>query len=278
MPWIALAIALVLFTPYFPIFSTQSHALVEGHWLDWIGTDYHFSVAGKVAVGIGAAAFGLAVVFGPAIEADGDEPLRWCIAWGLLPLVAFLSASVIIRPMFHIRYLIPCVAMAALIIARGLDAIGAYVRNLGVVGITFVMLVIVPVREITHQPWRRIAGRIEREGSPSQPVIFESGFVFFGKSAGEPNPGFPDGYYRKPFDYYFRGSNPEVACPGYDPAECKRLITEKVAQAGGGWLISWKSDEFAREELPDPSQWRSTREMNHYIIALYRIEPAGNPH
>ena len=278
MPWIALAIALVLFTPYFPIFSTQSHALVKGHWLDWIGTDYHFSVAGKIAVGMSAAIFGLALVFGPSMEANGDEPLRWCIAWGLLPLAAFLSASVIIRPMFHIRYLIPCVAMAALIIARALDRLGTRVRNLGVVGITFVMLVIVPVQEISNQPWRRIAARIEHEGSSSQPVIFESGFLFFGKSASEPNSGFPEGYYRKPFDFYFRGSNPQLVCPGYDPAECHQFITENIAQAGGGWLITWKNDAYAREELPDPSSFRSTREVDYNLIALYRIEPLSKPH
>ncbi|HSR58329.1 MAG TPA: glycosyltransferase family 39 protein [Candidatus Binataceae bacterium] len=277
MPWIALAIALVLFIPYFPIFSTQSHALVKGHWLDWIGTDYHFSAAGKIAVGLGAAILALAIVFGPSMEANRDEPLRWCFAWGLLPLVAFLSASVIIRPMFHIRYLIPCVAMAALIIARALDSLGAKMRNLGVVGITALMLVMVPVREITHQPWRQIAARIEREGSPSQPVFFESGFLFFGKSAGDPNGGFPDGYYRKPFDFYFRGGNPQLVVPGYDPAESRRIISEKIAQAGGGWLVTWKNDGYAREELPDPSAFRSTREVNHYLIALYRIEPVPKP-
>ncbi len=56
MPWIALVIALVLFLPYFPIFSTQSQALVYGHWLDWIGTGYNFNVAGKALVAILAAA------------------------------------------------------------------------------------------------------------------------------------------------------------------------------------------------------------------------------
>ena len=66
-------------------------------------------------------------------ETDADEPLRWCLAWGLLPLVALLAGSIIMRPMFHIRYLIPCVAMIALIVARVLESFGSKTRNLAVV-------------------------------------------------------------------------------------------------------------------------------------------------
>lgn len=277
MPWIALMITLVLFVPYFPIFSTQSQALVAGHWLDWIGVDYHFSLLGKVLTAVAAAAVTVAIIFGPAREADADEPFRWCLAWALLPLAAFLAATVIVRPMFHIRYLIPCVAMIALIVARFLESFGSKVRNLAVAGITLALLVLVPIKEITHEPWRDIAALITARSSSNQPVIFESGFLFFGTSEGAANDGFPTGYYSKPFDFYFRGANPRVAVPGWDSAAAKKLIEQDVTQAGGGWLVSWKNPSDTRAELPDPKAFRIQQMGDYHLIALYRIEPAASP-
>jgi len=275
MPWIALAIALVLFLPYFPIFSTQSNSLVHGHWLDWIGTDYHFTLIEKALVAIVAGAIAIAIVLGRANESDSDEPLRWCLAWGLLPLIAFLAGSIIIRPMFHIRYLIPCVAMIALVVARVLESFGSKTRNLAVLGITVMLLILVPVKEITHEPWRDIAAMISAQSPPSQPVFFESGFLFFGTPDGSVNPGFPDGYYRNPFDYYFRAANPRITVPGWDSAAAKQIIESRVAQAGGGWLVSWKYAPDARAELPDAPAFRITQMVDHHLVALYRIEPVA---
>jgi 4-amino-4-deoxy-L-arabinose transferase-like glycosyltransferase len=273
MAWLALAIALVLFLPYFPIFSTQSDQMVHGHWLDWISTGYHLSLATKVLIALGASAISIAIVFGPRTEDDPDEPLRWCLAWGLLPVIAFLSGTAIIRPMFHIRYLIPCVAMVALIVARVLEGFGSKVRNLSVVGITVVLLVLVPVKEITNEPWRDIAALISARSPQDQPIFFESGFLFFDGPNGEPNNGFPNGYYRNAFDFYFRGNNPRVAIPGWDSAAAKRIMTERIAQSGGGWLVSWKSANDARLEFPDGT--RTTQLVDHHLVALYHIEPAS---
>jgi hypothetical protein len=277
MPWIALALALVLFLPYFPIFSTQSSSLVHGHWLDWIGTDYHFSLIEKVLVALIAAAITVAIVLGRENESDPDEPLRWCLAWGLLPLIAFLAGSIIIRPMFHIRYLIPCVAMIALIVARVLEGFGSKTRNLAVVAITVMLLVLVPVKEMTHEPWRDIAAMISAQSPPNQPVFFESGFLFFGTPDGVANPGFPEGYYRNPFDYYFHAANPRVTIPGWDSATAKQIIESRVAQAGGGWLVTWKYAPDARAELPDANAFHIKQLVDHHLIALYRIEPATSP-
>jgi hypothetical protein len=276
MPWIALAIAVVLFLPYFPIFSSQSRSLVEGHWLDWMGTDYHFGIVAKILVAIGAAAIGFAIVFGPANEENPDEPMRWCLAWGLLPMVAFLAGSIIIRPMFHIRYLIPCVAMIALILARVLEGFGSKIRNLAVVGITLVLLVLVPVKEISSEPWREIATTISAQSVPTQPIFFESGFVFFGTSEGGANPGFPDGYLRRAFDYYFHGANPRIAVPGWNSASARQIIASRAAAAGGGWLVSWKYASDTRAELPDAARFRITKVLDNHPIALYRIEPAAS--
>ena len=277
MPWIALAIALVLFVPYFPIFSTQSQSLVYGHWLDWIGIDYRFNLAEKFLIAIVAGGLALAIVFGPAREPNPEEPLRWCLAWGLLPLAAFLAGTIIVRPMFHIRYLIPCVAMIALIVARVLEGFGSKVRNLAVVGITLALLVLVPVKEITHEPWRDIATTIAAQSTPGQPIFFESGFLFFGKPDGVANDGFPTGYYRNPFDYYFHAANPRVAVPGWDPAAARKIIADDVTHAGGGWLVSWKYAPDARAELPDLDAFRIRQLIDYHLIALYRIEPAGQP-
>ncbi len=276
MPWIALATALVMFLPYFSIFSTQSQALVYGHWLDWLGTSYHFSFSEKILTALVAATIAIAIVLGRANENDPDEPLRWSLAWGLLPLVAFLAGSIVVRPMFHIRYLIPCVAMIALILARVLESFGSKVRNLAVVGITVVLLVLVPIKEITHEPWRDIAALISVESAPNQPVFFESGFLFFGKPEGASNGGFPTGYYRNAFDYYFRAANPRVAVPGWDPAAAKKIIEERVSQAGGGWLVSWKYAPDTRAELPDGDAFRIKQVVDYHLIALYRIEPAAS--
>ena len=274
MAWLALAIALVLFLPYFPIFHSQSGALVHGHWLDWIGTGYHFSLASKAAIAIVAGAISLAIVFGPRTEADPDEPLRWCLAWGLLPLIAFLSGTAIIRPMFHIRYLIPCVAMIALIVARVLEGFGSKVRNLAVVAITVVLLILVPMKEITNEPWRDIATTISAQSQPGQPIFFEAGFLFFDGPNAEPNNGFPIGYYRNAFDFYFHGDNPRVAVPGWDSAAAKVMMTDRIAHAGGGWLVSWKSTNDARVELPQG--FKTTQLVDHHLVALYRIEPASH--
>jgi len=276
MPWIALAIALTLFLPYFPIFSTQSSQMVHGHWLDWIGTGYHFSFAAKALVALVATAIAIAIVFGPRSEDDPDEPLRWCLAWGLLPLIAFLSGTAIIRPMFHIRYLIPCVAMIALIFARVLEGFGSRTRNLAIVAITLVLLILAPIKEITHEPWRDIAAMISAHSPPNQPVFFESGFLFFDGSEGEANPGFPTGYYRNAFDYYFHGGNPRVAIPGWDSAAAKSIVTDRAAQAGGGWLVTWKSAPNVRAELPNADAFRITQLVDYHLIALYRIEPAAS--
>ncbi|HLX37626.1 MAG TPA: glycosyltransferase family 39 protein [Candidatus Binataceae bacterium] len=272
MAWLALAIAVVLFLPYFPIFSTQSDQMVHGHWLDWISTGYHLSLATKVLIALVAGAISLAIVFGPKNETDPDEPLRWCLAWGLLPVIAFLFGTAIIRPMFHIRYLIPCVAMIALILARVFESFGSKIRNLAVVGITLTLLILAPLKEITNEPWRDIAALVSAQSPPAQPIFFESGFLFFDGPDGEPNNGFPTGYYRNAFDFYFRGNNPRVAIPGWDSAAAKAVMTDRIAQSGGGWLVSWKSANDARVELPDG--FKATQLVEHHLVALYRIEPA----
>lgn len=272
MAWIALTITLVLFLPYLPILSTQSQALVYGHWLDWMGTSYHFNIIEKVLAASIASAIALGVVFGRGSENDPDEPLRWCFAWGLLPPVALLAGSIIVRPMFQVRYLIPCVAMIALMFARGLDFFGGKTRNLAVAGITLVFVALVPVNEIAYEPWRDIAAKIAAQSSADQPVFLESGFLFFGGPSSTANSGFPEGYYRRPLDYYCHAANPRIAVRGWDPSAAEKIIADRANAAGGGWLVSWKPSSDARGEIP--GTFRARQVLHDKLVTLYRIEPA----
>ena len=276
MAWVALAIALLLFIPYSPIFFAQSQALVHGHWLDWMGAGYKFNLAEKVSGATIVIVIAAAIIFGRATEDDPDEPIRWCVAWSVLPLIALLAGSIIVRPMFQIRYLIPGVAMIALLIARALENFGSKARNLAVAGITLVLLVLVPIKEISYEPWRDIAALITARSQSNQPVFFESGFLFFDQPASVANSGFPAGYYRAPFDYYFRAANPRIAVPGWDPIAAKQIIAQRASATGGGWLVSWKDANDARAELPTPSAFHITQIIDAHLVAVYRIEPASS--
>ncbi len=269
-PWIALAIALGMFAPYLPIFMAQSRTLLYGHWLDWISV-HHYSVIDKAASGALAGAIGIALVFGPEIERDSDEPVRWCIGWAVLPAAAFEASSIIIRPMLHVRYLTPCLAMAALIAAALLNMMNSRRRNLATAGLVMALLVLIPYLRTEPQPWRYVAIQVAA-GSPKDPVFFESGFVSSGKSLRIPNGGFPEGYYRVPFEYYFRGPNPRIAIPGYDPDAARNTIAAIAAEAGGAWLVTWKDEADARAELPDG--FRVEEKMRQPQFALYRIDAA----
>lgn len=272
-PWIALAIALLLFAPYLPVFLVQYRTLVYGHWLDWIGTPHNYPAATRAVAVALAAALGLAFVFGPALEAGAGEPLRWCVAWSVLPLVAFVAGSIAIRPMLHIRYLVPCLATGVLAAARLLESLGSRIRNLTAAGFTVAMLMGMPYFLPGDELWPRIAAEIAAGGAPGEPVFFESGFLSPGVAARSSNGGFPDGYYRIPFDYYFHGPNPRVVVPGLDPGAARKTITKLVAEARGGWLVTWKEEPAARAELPDSSTFTTVERLRAPVLALYRIGP-----
>jgi uncharacterized membrane protein len=275
-PWIAIGIALALFAPYLPIFISQSRMLVYGHWLDWLGTPHHYSMAAKaVTVGL-CALLGLAFVFGRPIEADPEEPLRWSLAWAILPAAAFIGGSIVIRPMAHIRYLLPCFAMGTLALAGALEKLNSRWRNLSVAALAVAMVVFLPWVRSKGVPWRQIA-RAVAAGSPDDPVFFERGFPAFGPTADVPNPGFPTGFLSVPFDHYFRGSNPRLTVPGFDPTAARKTIAQMSAAAGGGWLVTWKREAAARRELPDSANFRVIKELHGPEATLYRIAPLKAP-
>ncbi len=268
--WVAIGIAALFFAPYLPIALTQSRELVTGHWLDWVGTP-DFSLTIKIAAGCVAGLVGVLMVFGPGFEHRPDEPLRWLAAWTLLPILALLAGSIMVRPMFSVRYVVPSFAALTILVAGGLTIWNVKLRNLAAGGFALACLLLIRSDYPGTEPWPQLAAMIAAERNPAQPIFFESGFTAHGAAEGIANGGFPLGYYAVPFDYYFHGPNPRLTIPGYDPLAARATVETEVRARGGGWLVSWK-DEVA-PELPDARHFRVTRIANQPPLAVYRIVP-----
>jgi 4-amino-4-deoxy-L-arabinose transferase-like glycosyltransferase len=274
MAWLAMAITLALFVPYAPIARAQSETLIAGHWLDWIGTGYEYPLAIKVVFAIGAATVALWFVVGRIGGSDGDGQLVWLGAWTILPGLMLAAGSIVIRPMFNLRYVAPSTATLALLVAAGLAWASVYWRNLLLAGFALACLIVLPFDRADPQPWREMAARVTQGGS-SDPVFFESGFVATGNAPSVANGGFPFGYYSVPFDYYFRGSNPRIAISGFDSAAARMTIEERVSSDGGGWLVSWKDPDVVKSELPDAKRFSVVERYRGEHLAVYRITPVG---
>jgi mannosyltransferase len=266
--WAAMGIAALLFTPYLPIALAQSRQLISGHWLDWAGI-HDYSLMIRITATLAAGTVGLLMMFGPQAEHDPDEPLRWLAAWSLLPILALIAGSIVIRPMFNLRYVIPSLAALAILVAAGLSGWSVKLRNLAAAGFALACLLVIPFDYPAVEPWPQLAGRIAAANHPAQPIFFESGFTARA-GAGAANGGYPFGYYAVPFNYYFHGPNPRVMIPGYDPAAARAMIAAEVYASGGGWLISWK-DKAAASELPDQREFQATMVASQPPLAVYRI-------
>jgi len=274
MPWIAMAVTLVLFVPYVPVLRAQSDTMISGHWLDWIGTQYEYPLWIKVASVLGAAAVCAWFVFGASPELDRDDRLRWVAAWTILPGLVLAAGSIAIRPAFNLRYIAPSLATAALLIAAGVAQVSVKWRNLTAAGFALVCLIMLPFDRTRAQPWREIAAQVATEGGAADPVFFEAGFVSNDNAPNVPNGGFPFGFYSIPFDYYFKGANPRIAIPGFDSAAARTTIEERVSSAGGGWLVSWKEGDAINSELPDSKRFKTVEKYSSDRLAFYRITPA----
>lgn len=274
MGWLAMAITLALFVPYIPVAREQSETLVAGHWLDWIGTTYEYPLVVKVAAAVMAAAVGAWFVFWGTPRWDRDDQLRWAGAWTILPGLVLAAGSIAIRPMFNARYVAPSLATLALLIAAGIALVSVKWRNLLAAGFAVACLIVLPFDRTDTQPWRELADQVAAGGA-SDPVFFESGFVTKDDAPNIPNGGFPFGFYSVPFNYYFRGANPRITIPGFDPAAARMTIEERVSSAGGGWLVTWKGDSAVKAELPDPKRFKVVENLQAEHLAFYRITAAG---
>lgn len=273
MAWLAIAITLALFVPYAPIARAQSQTLIAGHWLDWIGHGREYPLVLKISVSIVAAAIALWFLFGTQASPRIDQ-FVWLGAWTILPGLMLAAASIVIRPMFNLRYVAPSTAALAILFAGGAAQVSVKWRNLLAAGVPLACLILLPFDRTKAQPWREVAAQVAG-GDASYPVFFESGFVAIDGAPNVANDGFPFGYYLIPFNYYFKGDNPRLAIPGYDPAAARTMIEQRVSAAGGGWLVSWKDRDTVTSELPDSQRFSVVEKLHGEHLEFYRIAPAG---
>lgn len=272
--WMGLGLGALLTLPLVPVGMAQMRALLFGHWIDWIGVARQRSIVLKIATGAALAALGAELVFGRSHEHDDREPVRFSLIWLIVPLAALGAGSILIRPMLEARYVAPAAPALAMLIARGLAAFSDRVRNLAVLAIaeTFVVIFIY-YQPSRYEPWRDIA-RMVAQGDSTQPIFFESGFVSDqARPSDSAREGFPEGYFRVPFDHYYHGANPRITVDPFEPAKARALITREAHAAHGAWLISGKSDSQARAELPQGRSLVVEPLLDSVFTRVYRIVP-----
>jgi uncharacterized membrane protein len=274
--WIGLMIAFVLFLPFLPQEIMQTRALLLGHWLDWIGTAHFGWNVGKTITTLAAGTVMLALVFGPQFESNDLEPIRLCASWLIIPILAVSAISIIARPVFALRYVAPAIPVLALIIARGLEVFGARLRNLSTAGITTAFAVLFFFcKAARYEPWADIARQVASAG-PAQAVFFESPLELktcqrHAEADKRSDTDFPQGYFKVPFDYYFKGTNPQRVINPFDPAYARREIGYAALEASGAWLVSGSGDLVASAEMPQSIQFRITRVLHAGSTNLYHV-------
>jgi uncharacterized membrane protein len=277
-PWAGLAIAFAPFMPFLPTAVAQARGMLFTHWLDWIGSAHAVPAWYRAAAVVVAALLVLGLVFGRQFESDDREPLRFCALWLLIPVITLGAASIVVRPVFSPRYVAPAAPALALLIANGLGLFGARIQNLAATSIATAFVVLFFFyRARQYEPWHDIAQAVTATGT-AQPVFFESGLVVSDSSGTVQasqsfNSGFPEGYFRVPFDYYFKGPNPRETIDPSNPVRAREQIAEAAARAGGAWLISGKTDVTARSEMPNSGRFRIDRILHHDYATLYQIVP-----
>lgn len=270
--WPAVTIALLLSVPFMPAAAAQSKALLFGHWLDWIGV-HHGSIATCVLAAGLAATVLLWLSLGAPQASEASEMVRRCLVYAVVPLLALSVGSIVIRPMFAVRYTAPSFAVGAVILAWALDQKGSRVRNDVAFAIMALFVMLLPLSYAAQaQPWCQIAMRVAARGNPYEPIFFESGFFSSERVIDqEENAGFPRGFFMVPFKYYFKGPNPDGVLPGDDPARARQLIERAVRRAGGAWLISGKTSANALAELPSGATFQMDFEQDFSRVLLLHV-------
>jgi dolichyl-phosphate-mannose-protein mannosyltransferase len=275
--WPAVAIAVLLFAPFIPAAAAQTRELLFGHWLDWIGAHRSSDAIRVLAAGLAAGVL-LWLSLGMRRTSETAESVLRCALYAGVPLLVFAVGSIVIRPMFVVRYAAPSFAVAAVILAWGLDQMGARVRNDSVLAIMAFFAMLLPLSYTAlDQPWREIAARVAADSNPHETVFFESGF-FSAKHVIDQNEnhGFPLGFFLAPFKYYFKQNNPDGAVPGDDPQRARQLITHAALEAGGAWLVSGKPRPEAVAELPSGASFQMDVRQDFSRVLLLHVRLAGH--
>ena len=293
---LGIAIALTLFAPIAPVALAQVHSSALGHRFDWIGSARQTPRTIKVVGSLAAAAIGLVLVFGPSMPfdragaspIDHAEPIRWCAIWPILPLLTLAMGSLILHPMFEIRYIAPVTAGFAILAAAALNFAGTRIRNLATAAITSAFLIVTILFHLYHPPfelWRRIAREVGAAQSPSQAVFFEAGYVMSTSQAAGLDVDslievLPNGYLRVPFDYYFAGPNPRRALNPFRPALAREAIAQSARRNVGAWLVSHLNDDDLAAELPSREAFDRDRITydESISVSLYHIIPRDQHH
>ena len=268
--WLALLISVILFLPFVPTASGQIHGLIFGHWVDWIGPAHHQRPLFKASVILAAGSITALLLFAPAIEGDEREPLRWCAAAGLIPIVALAAGSLAIRPMFAIRYVAPSVAVTVMLVAGSLGHLSERAFRLSSVIIITGLVCLLPFYP-RYEPWRDTAALVAK-GAPTEPVFFEAGFVASDEPIANAKEGFPQGYFRVPFDYYYSGSNPRRVIDPSQAALARETIARAATVNSGAWLVSGFTEQKAQAELP-AGCFRVEKKASCSYAALYHVTP-----
>ncbi len=271
--WIAISLAAAAFVPFVPIAVSQVSRYIYGHWVDWIGPARPVSTARKAAVFGAAAVGGLLLVFAPRLETDEHEPVRWCVALSLLPIGALAAGSAAIRPMFDIRYVAPSAAMLVLVVAHLLSRLPGRWFSLSAFGIASFLFFLLPYYP-RYEPWRDAAGMVAG-GSPTEPVFFESGYVGSTAAESDPDLGFPQGFFRVPFERYFTGPNPRRVIDPSAPQAARKLIAAAALANHGAWLVSGLSEAKARAEMPTQCFTIDKKASSNYAN-LYHVVPVAS--
>jgi hypothetical protein len=273
--WVAMAVALVLFIPFLKTASSQVAQLIFGHWVDWIGPAHRTGLMRKITAVIAAVFVMASFTFGPRMEPDNREPIRWCAALALIPVSALAAGSIVIRPMFTIRYVAPCGAFMTLLVARFLWSFGERGFRLATVAVVTALVCLLP-HYPWYEPWPDIT-RLVSGGPPRAPVFFESGFVGSNEAESNPEEGFPNGYFRVPFDRYFSGPNPRRVIDPSRPAADRQAVAAAAAEAKAAWLVSGFGAETARAELPEKCYKVELKITSEYT-RLYQVVPSAGNH
>jgi 4-amino-4-deoxy-L-arabinose transferase-like glycosyltransferase len=269
--WPAIVIAIVLFLPFFRLDAAQTDTLLLGHWLDWIGVGQS-TLANKLLIVVTATAICLWLTLAGPRADDRSEAFRRCLIYAVLPPLALVVGSILVRPMFNIRYVAPSLAVAILIIAFGFNLLGTRVRNEATFALSVFLLILVPLTYAAlAQPWRNIAA-IVAAGDQRQTIFFESGFFTHERLISQDqSDGFPNGFFRVPFDYYFKLPNNRGVLPGSDPKQSRLLMTLAVNEVGGAWLLSGKNEVDAKSELPTGSRFQIDLARNFSRVLLFHV-------